>query len=708
MPRRVPGTAQGAHHARHEGRRLAPGEIAWLLAVPCGVLTVAAMAWLGGPLGNLLLSGHGQNVLLPEYAPEILLKPAERARYLIGLAAPMLLAVATLTLARRPPRLRPNTTSLLVGASQCIGAAFIAACIWVQSTVAFSSIKGVPPTIERYFTTRTLLVAIVLAAAAGIAVKYDPMRRRVGRALGGHGGHIAAIGVAIAVIATVIWLLAGVNFDDTIANASTSNFYNVKGPLDETFAVLDGRTPLVNFTAGYGSLWPYANALIMSLLGPTFGVFSVTMCTISGLSLLAVFATLRRVTHNAVTALLLYLPFLATGFFAMAPGLVNRTGVITAYQLLPLRYAGPYMLVWLVARHLDGAHPRGRWILFLAAGLVTLNNVDFGLPALGATLAATLWTTVPMQWRGIARLLRDVLMGLVAAYALVSLVTLPRTGSLPQLGVLFFFARLFAVSGYALLPTRTFGFAIAIYLTYVAAIGAATVRAIRSDPGHTLTGLLAWSGIFGLGAGAYYMGRSSDNQLITMFSAWTFALALLAFAAVAQIAQDPERRLTVAHVAVFFGMGLAACSLAQTPAPWTQIERLQTTAPSPYVTPSALKQILRRYGDHRPEAIMSVLGHRQAYESGIVNVSPYVGSLVTVSHVQLNNVLHALNAAGGHLLVLPLANTYSYFYRTVCNAGFSFIGRIEVDFESEGSKRHGLTLWTAPVRGVAPRPCPIG
>ena len=665
------------------------------------------MVWLGGPLGNLLLSHPGQNVLLPEYEPEIFLKPAEEARYLIGLAAPVLLAVAAIVLSRRAPRLRPRTTDGLVRASQCAGAALILAAIWIQSTVAFSSIKGVPPVIERYFTTRTLLAAVALAAVVACAIKYEPLRRRAGKVLSSHSTRVAAVGMAIAVLATATWLLAGVNFDSTIANASSSNFTNVKGPLDETFAVLNGRTPLVNFTAGYGSLWPYLTALIMSVFGATFGVFSVTMCAIGGISLLAVFATLRRVTHSAVAALLLYLPFLATGFFAMAPGLVNRTGVITSYALLPLRYAGPYMLVWLIARHLDGARPHQRWILFLAAGLVVLNNVDFGLPALGATLAAILWTGVPLRWRAIARLLLDLLLGLVAAYALVSLLTLPRTGALPSLGVLFFFARLFAVSGYALLPTRTFGFEIVIYLTYVAAIGTATVRAIRGDPGRTLSGLLAWSGIFGLGAGGYYMGRSSDNQLITMFSAWALALALLAFAAVVQIAQDPKRRLTVAHVAVFFGMGLAACSLAQTPAPWTQIARLQKRAPAPYVTPSALKQILRTYGDHRPEAIMSVLGHRQAYESGVVNVSPYVGALVTVSHVQLNNVLQALHAAGGRLLVLPLANTYTYFYRSVCKAGFSFIGRMEVNFEIEGTKPRGLTLWSAPTPGVAPRPCPV-
>jgi hypothetical protein len=678
-----------------------------LLAVPCAALTVAAMALLGAPLGNLLLSAHGQEVLLPEYYSAVVLKPAERARYLIALAAPVLLATATLVLARRPPRLAPRTIGALVVVSQCMGAAFIAVCIWIQSTVGFSELVGVPATIEPYFTVRTLLVAAALVVVVALAIKHDTLRRHVASVLNDRRRGIAAIGLVIAVLATAIWVLASINFDNTIANASPADIYNIKGNLDETFAVLDGRTPLVNFTAMYGSLWTYPTALIMSVLGTTLGVFTVTMGAITALGLLAVFATLRRVTRNALAATLLYLPFLATGFFETEPGLVNRTGPLTSYPLFPLRYAGPYMLVWLVARHLDGARPRRRWLLFLAAGLVALNNVDFGSAALGATFAALLWTSAPPRWRSIARLLCDTFAGLLAAYALVSIVTLLRADSLPQFGVLLFFARLFAVTGFGLLPTRTLGFAIVVYLTYVAAIGVATVRASRSDPGRMLTGLLAWSGIFGLGVGAYYMGRSSASQLIAMFSAWTFALTLLTVTAVTQVARDPKRRLTIAHCAVFMGMGLAACSLAQTPLPWTQIERLRRTAEPLYVTSPALKQILRRYSDGRPAAIASVLGHRQAYESGIVNVSPYLGAINIVSHVQLSNTLNALYAAGGRLLALPFSNTYPHFYRAVCEAGFHFIEKVEVNFEFESGKPRGLTLWSAPTPGATPSPCPI-
>jgi hypothetical protein len=691
-----------------EGRELTAEQIAWLLSVPCALLTVAAMVLLGRPLGSLLLSNHGQTTFLPEYDGDIFLKPAQQARYLIAVAAAALLAAGTLTLAQRPPRLRPRTAGILVQAGQCAGAAFILVCFWVQRTVKPPPINGVPASIQPFFTVPTLLVATALTAAAILIVKHDSLRGRVTEVLSSRRRSVAVVGLSAAVIATVVWLLADVNFGDTLGNAAVATSYNMRGPLDETFAVLDGRTPLVNFTATYGSLWPYVTALSMSVFGTGIGVFCVTMCAIVGLSMLAIFAVLRRVTGNALAALLLYLPFLANSFFGSESGPVNRAGPSDLYSIFPIRYGGPYLLAWLIARHLDGARPRQRWILFLAAGLVVLNNVDFGAAAVGATVAATLWVGTPLRWSGIARLLRDTLAGLLAAYVLVSILTAARTGSPVELSVLLFYPRLFAASGYALLPTQPLGLHIVVYLTYVAAIGLATVRAIGREPGRPLTGLLAWSGVFGLGAGGYYMGRSGSGQLLCMFSAWTLALALLTAAVAQQIARSPKPRLTIAHVAIFFGMALAACSLAQTPAPWSQIERLQKKAAPLFYTSSRLKQILVHYGDGKPEAIMSVLGHRVAYEAGVVNVSPYIGALLIVTTQQVSNTLHALRAAGGRLLVLPLANTYPNFYLAVCKAGFSFIGSTEAQFELEGGKAPGLTLWSAPVPGVAPRPCPFG
>jgi hypothetical protein len=693
--------------------RLTSGEIAWLLAVPCAVITVVAMVLLGEAVGSLVLSNRGHDTFLPEWQFALFPKPTEQGRYLIALTAPLLLSGAIVILARKPPQLLPRIARVLVCASECAGAAFILACVWIQRHTVWGPANGYAPPayphgfVQQYFTPRTLLAAGALTAVATLTVYSDTVRRRVTQALSGRHRVTTVIGVTVAVLVTATWLVAGVNLGDTIRNADGSTILNVKWPLDETFGVLDGRTPLVNFTPQYGDLWPFVTALVMSVLGTTFGVFSLTMCTISGLSLLAVFAALRRVVGDAVLALLLYLPFLATGFFAMQPPLVNRYGGLTLYSLFPLRYAGPLLLVWLVARHLDGARPHRAWPLFLATGLIVLNNPNFGVPALGATLAALLWVGAPWQRRSVARLLGDALTGLMAAYALIATLTLLRAGSLPRLGVLFFFSRIYGQDGWSQFPTPALGLDIVLYLTYAAAIGTGTVLMVRRDPRRLLAGLLVWSGVFGLGIGSYYMGRTAPEALVSMFAAWALTLALLAVAVVQQVAHDPQRRPTVAHVAVLLGMSLAACSLAQTPAPWTQVERLQTTAaPINFASP-ALKRILVGYGGGRPEALLNVVGHRMAYESGVVDVSPYVGGLTVLTTQQVADVLRALHDAGGRLLVLPRANTVRSLYLAACAAGFSLVGQYDDEFEYELDKPEGLTLWSAPTPGVKPRPCPV-
>src|SRR5205085_10393646 len=106
------------------------------------------------------------------------------------------------------------------------------------------------------------------------------------------------------------------------------------------------------------------------------------------------------------------------------------------FGTFPLRYAGPFLLMWLLARQLDGASPRRLWPVFLAAGVVVLNNVDFGVPALGATIAALLWARgrkLVAQPVGPAI---EAAAGLVGAVALTTVLTLATAGSLPHLDLL--------------------------------------------------------------------------------------------------------------------------------------------------------------------------------------------------------------------------------------------------------------------------------
>ncbi|HEX5146570.1 MAG TPA: hypothetical protein VFV85_06075, partial [Conexibacter sp.] len=157
------------------------------------------------------------------------------------------------------------------------------------------------------------------------------------------------------------------------------------------------------------------------------------------------------------------------------------------------------------------------------------------------------------------------------------------------------------------------------------------------------------------------------------FSAWALALMLLTAVAGGALARPRVRATAVGALVVLFGFGMAVCSLAQTPTPWSQVERLQAPPGPPTGPPTAeypslsSDPVTRRFvasladGPSRfvvkrgaPMAILLTTGHRVADAYGVVNVSSYTGidSLMTVERVEA--VLDALREAGGNTVILPV------------------------------------------------------
>jgi hypothetical protein len=638
---------------------LTAGDAAWLAVAPTAALSILAIAVLGPPLGRTLLgpeTAHFWSRLQVGVHPE----PVEHGRFVVALGAPLLLSALTLLAVRRGLRLAPRMRDLLVVATQAAVLAFAAICVLAQEE-AFGPLypaSELNPVLYRYFTPPTLL-----AAGAGTAVLVVLVRHA-----GVHAALLrwtretrarAIVAGTLAVVATVVWLSHGIFTESTIGAAYRDVVYHLQFTMDETFAVLDGRSPLVDFAAQYGSVLPYAYAAAMSLLGDSLGVWVALALFTTGLGMLAVYAVLRRVTHSSMYGLLLFLPVLAASFYRVGGTLDERYTFGNYYGTFPLRYAGPSLLAWLVARHLGGARPRRVWLLFLAAGLVALNNADAGIPALGATVAAVLWAGPRPLRTHLARLAVGATAGLAGAFALVSALTLLRAGALPDLGLLLRFSRLFASAGFAMVEMPTLGLHLVVFATFSAAIGLATVRALDGSADRTLTGMLAWIGVFGLGNGAYFAGRSTPENLIAMFFPWSFALALLLPSALESIRTSERARPPLAAIGCAFLMLLMAMTLAQTPTPWGQLERLQHPTAAIFAEPWGQTFVDRhtRRGEHA--AILVLLGHRIGANLGVVNVSPYTAMGTMPTAEQLTETIRTLRDAGGRKLFL-LADTTSY------------------------------------------------
>ena len=118
---------------------------------------------------------------------------------------------------------------------------------------------------------------------------------------------------------------------------------------------------------------------------------------------------------------------------------------------------------------------------------------------------------MPVRLRLTALVLQG-LVGLLRPLALVCVITLARTGELPDLGLLTYFSRLFLRESFGLAPMSSLGLHWALYATYAAALLIAAVRYVRREPDRALTGMLAFSGVFGLETGMYFVGRSSKSS----------------------------------------------------------------------------------------------------------------------------------------------------------------------------------------------------
>lgn len=631
--------AQARARPSTRARALEGGEIAWLVAIPCALVAAVLVLVLGPPLGSLLFPPPDLH-FWPSFQERLHPEPTEQARYLLALLAPLIASGAIVLALRRGTWTASGGTRAVVLGSQAVVLGLLLATIGRQLSPDYDYQFDQP-----YFSVVAVVFAIGFAFAAARALADERARAR----MAGWARETPRrrwVCLLLALLWAVVWLLTAVNTDRSITSAHWAVGGLLPWTVNDVYAVLDGRSPLVDVHAQYGSLFPYLMALPLLVLGSSLAVLTTSMAAATTVALLAIYDVLRRVTRSSVAALALFVPFVAIGFYTLIGPLDDRYAASNTFSWFPIRVAGPYLTAWLLARHLDGAWPRRTWPLFLVAGLALLNNVELGVAALGATIAALLWARSPRGWPEARAQLADAAIGLGAALAAVTVLTLVRAGSLPHLGLLTELSSLY-VRGRDLEQMPAFGFQYAIYLTYAAAIVLATVRAVggRRD---LLTGMLAWSGVFGLGAAGYFVGQSRPMHLVFLFSAWALALSLLLVAVVQGIAARSSHRPTAADLAVLVAFGLTICAVAQTPAPWAQIDRVADTSQAPLWRDNAAEQFVAA-GTARGEhvVILLPLGQRVAYDLGLVNVSPYAEMELIPTREQLDTTVRALREAGG-------------------------------------------------------------
>lgn len=109
-------------------------------------------------------------------------------------------------------------------------------------------------------------------------------------------------------------------------------------------------------------------------MGVTTGVLAI----LGLLGLLAVFGIFVVLTEDPLAALALYVPFLATTLLTPVYIGDERINLATLFGVVPIRVLGPFVLGWLCARQLRKGTDTARVALFAGAGLVAVNNTEYG------------------------------------------------------------------------------------------------------------------------------------------------------------------------------------------------------------------------------------------------------------------------------------------------------------------------------------------
>jgi hypothetical protein len=635
---RAPSSASG-------GQTLNATAIAWIALIPCAAVAVAAIALLGPPLGHLLFSPGSQTLWPPGWREATgHAEPAKHGRYLIAVLAPALLVAAVLLGSRRQPSLPSRLVRVLTLTSQAAVLAFVVAFL-LRQHVLHNVGQPAPPV----FGPVTALVAAALLLVALLAMRRDDVAAWAAE----HARETRTrrrVAFAIAVAFTAIWLLKVLMTDDLTGDLAG---LNLPFTMDDASAVLNGRTPLVDYHGIYAKLLPYATALVMAAVGSTIFVFTTWMALLDGLALIAVYATLRFVTRSSLLALALFLPFLATSDLGDARIDAGAITPFTFAAMWPMRYGGAYLMAWLAARHVGGRAPRRVWPLFFVGGLVAIDNLEFGVGALVATLAALLCARPPRTLRAALALAGEAAAGLTGAIAAVCLLTLAHSGALPDPALLLEWPRIFTALGWFSIPLPATGLHLVLYATFVAAIAAAAVRLARRADDVLLTGMLAWSGVFGLLASGYFIGRPDTYKLDGILSAWAFALAMLTVLSVRTLAARGWRRPTVPELLVLFGFALSICSLREVSPPHEQISRLTRPLPTPVYEVTVREFVRPRTHPGQTVVMLVPMGHRIAQDLSLNNVAPYAFMNEIVTRRQMQTLIDTLRRERVRQLFLP-------------------------------------------------------
>ena len=319
-------------------------DVAWIGLWPAALALLAAIAWLGPPLSDLLPDPSTQ--FFVEAQPLIKPEPLEQARFLLAVVAPLGLAGIVIWLGSAAPaqrRLDLPAIALQLGLAALV--------VWA----VLEQEHELPLLDPDYFSPLLLSVPVLVAGvvigaglfALALARRW-PFAAVAAPARISSGRRWAAFAIALAL--TALWLLPAVFTDANLSEGGAIPSGHVPVQAQDFYAVTNGLTPMVDYIAQYVQLLPLVFAPVLEPFDLSITASSVLMVVLSVLALLAIYGVFLRVTGRPLAALSLYVPFLALALFPWSDEGLRHEFNGSYYAFFPGRYLGPFVVAWLATR----------------------------------------------------------------------------------------------------------------------------------------------------------------------------------------------------------------------------------------------------------------------------------------------------------------------------------------------------------------------
>ena len=589
-------------------------------------------------------------------APE----PAEFVGYVLAVLVPAAFVSVTALLLRRQGALAADRSSaapwtLLAFLSQ--GAFAVVAAYGIL----YEHFHGA------YYPSLRFPVVLIAAAAAagyglwtvGLPAHWKSDLTAAGRVL----GQRAWLWWGLATSWSVLWVLPNVFTEADRSAWLTQTAYHIPFTMGEFAAVLNGRTPMVDFYSQYQNVLPLLLSPLLRWTGLSLFSFTLTMALLSVTGLLLLFSVLTRVVRSSWLALVLFLPMVA---FSFEPVETNVGGYVhnmfTYYAMGPLRFLGVFVLARLSLWYLERPSYSRLAQSAAIAGIVALNNLDFGLPALAAVLSCVVLfaprfgrsTPAVRICMAVLTFLLTAGMAVVVYFVAVRL----RAGAWPMVANLVLYQKTFAASGFAMVEAPQAGFYQTIFLILLLPVLVALFEVFSGsflESGRRARieyGTLIYAGIAGLGVFTYYAGRSDPGALPVAFCPAAYALVLLVYRFGAGVIPSrlsggstaPGLRI-IPGVVVLTLFSLTFPGVFNAPHPGAQLARLRrglAKLPDPHQ--NAVEVIRRYVPPGKQTVIIAPDAHWLAMKAGVINRYPFSHSGSLLIRDQLGPVMNAIAA----------------------------------------------------------------